>query len=587
MFLVNILSLILLILIISRKYGISAVCAWPAGVCIMVLFMYVLAFVRGLWAIDFISVAFIIGFIISLFAQKNSSYKEELIIYRKLIFNVQFIASLIFFTVLAFLVMDKKVTWWDDYNFWAADAKSIFGLNGFSSKYANVAPEFGDYPPGTQMFKWWFNHLSPGEFNEGLMFSGYYFMLFSFLMPFLSFARNSRKLLNILCTAFSCVMILLFPATVEAFWCDGCCADTIMAVIFGSFIIGVIITSKESDNNTKNTGGFVRFHEVNQYLLLAVLSLSKNTAFLWLFLAVLFYMVIHIFVAKDFRIKAFLKLVASPVLALGSWYGFCLIMRRVAKLTGSAVSMVTGTTSLPEYQGELTRVYVNAFLKYPLHRYENGIINLSPLSLLILFIVAVTVLCLFKKVSKKEGVVLGIYIIIAGAAFYIFDLVCHLTIFANETQYLEEFAMVSSMERYGAPFTIGIMMLLIYLSLKNAKKWVSVVVISLFIMLTTDYESTYRTVNGYRKTIDETMNTRSEIIDEKGWNFLKEIEGKKNERILYVRDVNDISWVRNTYMAFEASPVSLVFRNMDLEVTDMSEIEAAMKELHASSYHID
>ena len=43
------------------------------------------------------------------------------------------------------------VSWWDDYNFWATDVKSIFYRNGFADKYANAAPEFGDYPPGTQM----------------------------------------------------------------------------------------------------------------------------------------------------------------------------------------------------------------------------------------------------------------------------------------------------------------------------------------------------------------------------------------------------------------------------------------------------
>ena len=85
--------------------------------------------------------------------------------------------------VMTVCVSSKVVSWWDDYNFWATDVKSLFYLDGFAGKYANAAPEFGDYPPGTQMIKWWFMHFSPGRFREGLMFAGYYFMNLSFF-PF-------------------------------------------------------------------------------------------------------------------------------------------------------------------------------------------------------------------------------------------------------------------------------------------------------------------------------------------------------------------------------------------------------------------
>lgn len=63
--------------------------------------------------------------------------------------------------------------------------KSLYYLGGFAEKYENVAPEFGDYPPAGQLFKWLFLHFDPHMFREGLAFVGYYIMNISFLLPLL------------------------------------------------------------------------------------------------------------------------------------------------------------------------------------------------------------------------------------------------------------------------------------------------------------------------------------------------------------------------------------------------------------------
>ena len=99
----------------------------------------------------------------------------------------------------------------------------------------NAAAEFGDYPPGTQMLKWWFLHFSPGEFKEGLMFAGYYFMNLAFLFPMLKIIKKR----NILQMAAGAAILWLFPAVAETFWCNGCCADLTMAVVYGAFLTAV------------------------------------------------------------------------------------------------------------------------------------------------------------------------------------------------------------------------------------------------------------------------------------------------------------------------------------------------------------
>lgn len=53
--------------------------------------------------------------------------------------------------------------------------------------------------------------------------------------------------------------------------------------------------------------------------------------------------------------------------------------------------------------------------------------------------------------------------IVSGALFYAIIFIAHITIFATETQYLEASGMISSIERYGAPFTIGTLLFLAHI----------------------------------------------------------------------------------------------------------------------------
>ena len=73
--------------------------------------------------------------------------------------------------LLVYLLKDKIALWWDDINYWAVDAKALYYNGGFAGKYGNVAPEFGDYPPGLQLFKWFVMHLS-SDFSEGFVVKG-------------------------------------------------------------------------------------------------------------------------------------------------------------------------------------------------------------------------------------------------------------------------------------------------------------------------------------------------------------------------------------------------------------------------------
>jgi hypothetical protein len=274
----------------------------------------------------------------------------------------------------------------------------------------------------------------------------------------------------------------------------------------------------------------------------------------------------------------------------GSWLVFCVLNRRVAKLTGTAIRMATGGMNIPAYQKEMVKAFTEAFLKWPLHRWKTIGIDLSPLALYLLLLVGIFLLYRFQELDRKKAGLVGIFLAVTGAIFYGINLLSHLTIFAVETQYLEPFGMVSSIERYGAPFTIGGLYLTAFLALNGKKPKTGAIACMIFVLLTTDYTSAYRALIGYRDTVEEVMAQRGEIVDEKAESFLDKVDGAEKGsvgRVLYLRDISDVSWVRNTYVGFEAAPVSVMYGNVDATSAESQDIVNALLDAHANFLYVD
>ena len=581
-----------LVLFISYKSGEELVDAIPVGVCILTLILYGLSFVNGLSWSDYMAAAGCLFAVLLLV--RNAERRAGIL--RHCAGELKKPGTILAVLILAavpLLTLGKVVTWWDDYNFWATDVKSIFYLDGFAGRYRNVAPEFGDYPPGTQMMKWWFAHFHPEEFREGLMFAGYYFMNLSFLVPLFRFVKKK----NIALMAAVAAALWLFPTCVEVFGCDGCCADLTMAVIYGAFLCAVV---------DRKHGRL--FYYGRQILFLMVLMLCKNTAFLWAGFGILFAIGYHVFlVRREEKTRAdgwclFLEAV-FPALTEVSWLLFCVLNRRVAKLTGTALHMAAGSIQIPDVTKELVDAFLTAFVRYPLHRWSTPAVDLSPLALYLLIPLFVFILVKRGKIDRRQGWYLGIFSAVSGACFYGINLVSHLTIFAAETQYLEPFAMVSSIERYGAPFTIGSLYLTAHLSMSRAGKGrekgagrypfgetAPLLICLAFVFLTADYQSAFRALLGYRTTVSQSLEERAEIVDDAAEDFLERTgagEHGKSARVLYLRDISDVSWVRNTYISFEASPISVMYANVDAALAGPEEILQILHDSHAEYLYAD
>ena len=212
------------------------------------------------------------------------------------------------------------------------------------------------------------------------------------------------------------------------------------------------------------------------------------------------------------------------------------------------------------------------------------------LVLVLLVLVIYALLGIRKKITGKDSRFLLLFALLSAACFYSLNLISHLTIFAVETQYLEPFGMVSSIERYGAPFTIGSLYLTAYLVLKSENAVRGLLLCAIPVLLTADYQGSYRALTGYRNTIEEIRQEREDIVDEKAETFLVKIGAgtrKSIGRVLYLRDLSDISWVRNAYVSFEAAPVSVMYGNISGETTDSAALLKTIEESHAGYLYVE
>ena len=576
-------AFLLVMLLFANKYKLSLVETLPVTLSLFTLVLYGLAFFNGLYLIDYLSVGILIGFIlVCIFIHKDKS-RRVLVEYGRMLCKPSFLVTFSIILVMTFLVRNKLVSWWDDYNFWATDVKSIYYLNGFAKKYMNVAPEFGDYPPGTQLVKWLFLHFKSDSFDEGLMFAGYYFILISFLAPFLKKVDEIKNIALRWGAAFLGGAIIIFiPSCVEAFFADGCCADLCMALAYGAFLLSVIDEEHHED-------GFLRYGR--GALFLCFMMLCKNTSYIWLLFAFIFALSYELIMKKKNVIKGHLYRFVPPVLIFGSWYAFCLLMRRISRLASNSVKMATGSMALPDYDDALISSFFEGFFKYPIHRYENGIFNMSPAMFFSLVILAFAVMAVVafksKDVSKgRRNIFLLVFAFISGLLYYGILFVTHLTLFATEEQYLEPFAMVSSIERYSCPFSVGMLMLIAYILLEIKIWYVAPVALTAFTVLTCDPEAIYRAYIGYEADNASIMEMRESLINEEilslaSSNDLPALA--KEGRILYIRDRENLSWISHAYISFYLSPVSVVYDYVEPDGSSLDEeLNLMMEENHAS-----
>ena len=153
---ITIFTVFLIAALLAVKWKEDFYDTFPMTVSALILFMYVMAFVKGLPFVDFVVCGLLLGILIGGLCLKGADAKLRLKQAVGIVFSWKGLILFAFCALITYLVKDKAALWWDDINYWAVDAKALYYNGGFAGKYGNVAPEFGDYPPALQLFKWFF-----------------------------------------------------------------------------------------------------------------------------------------------------------------------------------------------------------------------------------------------------------------------------------------------------------------------------------------------------------------------------------------------------------------------------------------------
>lgn len=565
-----------------------------------ILLLYVLAFFRGLWLIDFISLGALAGagyYYCKSRIKENSRYnvagKHFFGKFASELNIPQLLAIVLMLVLLTLSQLSRIATWWDDINFWATDVKALYYLNGFAGKYGNVAPEFGDYPPAVQLFKWFFLHLNTREYVEGLGFSGYLCLNFILSLPLL----KRLKTRNFVIWFFACIMLVLMPTVANVVCFQGTCTDVTMGIVYGVLLF-YIWDMAQKEKNTGMSRAVIALYG-------SVLVLIKSVGIEWLVFAFLFYLLMRrydkkIQPRKLTQIYPELTAWLAPVIVWLSWIIFCLFNRRVSKLTSSGVRMaVSGNADIKGYAVEKARFYLEGFSLYPMHTDLTPVFDISALIILIMILLLTVVLFIKKCIDKAAFIRLLIFTLLTAFAAYGIIFLGHITIFAMETQYSSGEVMAISISRYGAPFVIGMMFLLCGILTgacapradRTRHTGVNAVYacIALFILLTCDYKGVYKGLWGYRDTLSEDIKARGEMLDDNAMIFvdkISELNGDRGhnplygKRVLYLHNGSGIYWVKDAYLNLEASPAALVYQVID-EDTAPKDMEQLIRDSHA------
>lgn len=580
--------------------------------CGLILVLYVLAFTRSLNLIDIIfpMVAASLAVICVLRLKKEGiqglvQYKGDNLL------SVPFLTYCIICISLPILLSAKVVTWWDDINFWASDLKSIFYIGGFASKYANVSPEYGDYPPGIQLAKWYVMHIAGRGYSESMAFVGYYLFNLSFVMPVFNGVNIDKKAARPFVSIILAVATWLLQGTCDKFGYAGFCADLSMAFVFG----GILISAFDIDAESKPSSTFYIIRRIRTILFLCVLPIIKSTGIIWTIVGMVVFIVVNLLKKKEivpgseqndnvtFGIRRDILwtglTVAVPFMVWGSWEGFCLLRRRVAQSTATMITYITTDKyGFSEYTGQFIKTFLRGFAFEPLH-VDHTWIDLSALAMLVLVIVSLILLYKRGYISGRAGKFLVIFLPIVGVLYYCLIFVAHITIFGSETQYLEAYAMAASIERYGLPFMMGSILFISWLwlsgNIANEKQrsnkqhvWNVIVWLAAVIVLT-DLPAAYNGLIGYRNKVEQDLSDRAVFIDESSVLFVEAVRNafpEGNVRICRVRD-GGFYHAADAYVAYEASPASVMSVSFELSQIDENVLISSISQTHASYVYFD
>lgn len=484
LFAISILQVLLWALGLSRHYKEKIYVSLPLVVGADLLVLYLLSLFRSCNYISWFFVGSIFVFAIwQYFFESHENLPNDC---KEIVIDEVFGAELFAIISGGILLAGRSFRYFDDFNFWAVDLKSIYAWNGMAPSGLNCAPGFGDYPPLMQLAGYWICRAF-GRFDSGLTMSAYFILLILFITPVFKHFHK-RFIIPI-------IILLLSFGSWSSEMLKSHAPDVIMAVAFGYCLI---LTYDYKYTKKK-------------YLLICIsvacscLPLIKTVGIQWSAMVLLFAIILGALSIKETLITAILPLVFTV-----SWWRFCKINGRSTYITNALSNYLqhgVNNEELVSKRADLIRVFIKAITS-PFNKDNGAVASLSYVGFLIILICVV--ILIKHRYSKR------IIVWLAGT----FLVETAVLLYSVTTLFIEEYSNYSVVEhqillirRYGSPVLIGNTMLVMFVFLENTSKEgaflnkkVASIILTVVLAVITPWAEVYTDYIGYRYKDDLVKN---------------------------------------------------------------------------------
>ena len=549
---------------------------FPVSTALLIVTLYVLSLFRFFTAINYLAVLVIVLFIINLLRNRGMGMLHKVF---KLVTAPQMISVFIMMILAWYLFRNLEFTNRDDFGCWAAEAKSILYYGGFSPKYKNAAVSFGNYFPGTTLFRCWVCRMADC-YKGGLLVVGSAWLFIFLIAPFLDSFDFSLTLSPVV-GLIGGIFLLFLPGVFDLMTYQSICAEPLMSAAFAG--LWAVLLGRKSRTS---------FPQLLSYGFLLCFFKSSGILFA---LSVLIYFLVNrknriadSAVLSSLEPTQVVKGALLCILPAIIWLVYCVFMARNNYFSVALRPAETGTYSFAAY----SRSLLLGLFTVPAHCTSDGLLNL-PFAVLIvlnalLWYVA-KVLGLFSEQRLKS---LLIYYAIILAAILISILFLHSFVFREEL-YTEPDAMMMSVARYSQPILLAPILLLFSRVAANGSRRPRMLllgsVMALVMSCTCFWTVYYRVINS-KQCIEQALNMYSSV-EETCSPFLSLVRQEEPGRIVYVYgDTLNLQDTARTCLQYLASPSSIVLceveSNEDRRLEEQQRVSMLLDSSHADWLYI-
>lgn len=455
--LINILGFLSLCCILALRLERALVFTAPLATALWIFTLYILALCRALAVFDGLCLL-LIALCAFLYIRRGAWCRLP-----ELLFAPSAIAMYCVLLI-SFLLLKGILVWnRDDLGCWALEVKSITYFKGFAPKGQHAAMLYGSYYPGVSLMRWWTAHIAPAYF-DGMMAVASAWLFVLILSPFFALLRCPRLLSPFFGVAIAGIFLLL-PSVVDTMCYMNLCAELPMSAAFTLLLWSAFYTDEKLRRPSLAAAFFFLF-----FFKLPGLAFGLSLLLFFMVLGRRGYLILPACNSAAEQSLALAGIALPCLIPSMSWHIFCIIMGRTDYFTVSMPSAKSAGAGFAGFWatcgGPYLKSLAQAFFSYPLHVLPDGIIDLSALCIILLFLaLCLAAVRLVPEMSRPLRIY-AVYICIVAVLLFWGLYFVHCFVFREDAYFIPEY-MCYTISRYGLPFLLGTLLFLIYVYMQR------------------------------------------------------------------------------------------------------------------------